>query len=439
MKPWMVIAHSVAYSLGVIGMTTWLGMRYLGTAAGIMAGLWLAFEPYHVHYSRSGLHEMDAMFLLMAAIALWFCSWKTSRSWIMILLGSVMMFCVGTSYRMILMVFLIVAIDIVITLRDRPGAVFHRVFGMFFGMCISFALLNAAYFLAFYPEYTWSQPASYFALLKLKFFSTGETSFCLDFPWFYLNTFRRFDGLFPLVLTVGGVIFSLSLGNRYARVMGLLFSIQFIFLSLMSPHLARAPSAILPFGALATGYSVQQIRARVSGRSVAFRGAVIGLFAVGLVIMAVNLKPVYKVRSGYTQVIEFLDSRGQSVHLTTMKPIYAAYRDRTYALDAGATLEDLKKQMEETGARYLSVDWQKYLRYKTSIMKIEETVLPVFAAVNPVGEFFATLHENHLPRDVPILRDMDPTLGYIKVYDLTTALPACGVVIQQEMGHERED
>jgi len=434
LKPWMVIAHSITYSLGAIALTVWLGLRYLGRTAAVLTGLWLAVEPFHVHYSRTGLHEMDAMFLLMAGIVLWFSSLRQFQKWKLFLLGLVLMFCIGTSYRMVLLVFIVIISDVFLGWLDkRPvSEILKRIVWISVGMGVSFSILNLAYFLAFYPEFTWSQPGSYVDLLKMKFGATRESSFCLDFPLFYLKIFCSFDGLISLIVSLVSVIYALVFGSRYVRIIGSLFLFQFLFLSLMSPHLARAPTAVLPLAAFAVGFTVSHSVSHFYKNKRIISISICLLFSTTWIAMIINLKPIYSVRSGYHQVIQFLDSKSQTVHLTTMKPIYAAYRNRTYALDPGATLMDLKRQMEETGAQYLTVDWQKYLRYQKSVMKIEETVLPVFAAVNPVGDFFATLHENHLPPDVPILRDIDRTLGYIKVYDLKTALPACGIPLHQE-------
>ncbi|MCD4654060.1 hypothetical protein K8T06_09000, partial [bacterium] len=89
------------------------------------------------------------------------------------------------------------------------------------------------------------------------------------------------------------------------------------------------------------------------------------------------------------------------------------------------TLEDIHKEVERTKIRYLTVDWQKFLRYSRGVLEIEKAVLPVFVAPHNPGVFFATLHENHLPGDIENLRK-DPSIAYVKVYDLYEALPATG-------------
>ncbi len=436
---WVVFAHSILYGVATVAMTLWLGRRMFGDIAGVVAGLWVCLEPYHVHYSRLGLHETDSMFLFLAGTALWYASIHHDRKILLFGSGVILMCAMGSSYRLLPMCLMIGAFELARSLRTQPFlSTIRRTGWMAGGAAMAFLWIDVAYRLAFNPDYLWSETGSYIQLLKKKFISS-ESSFDLMAPDFYLTMFHQFDGWIPLIILFTAVCWTLVRGGLERWLTGSLFLVPFIILSLTTTRLARAQSIILPWGALAVGVLFQDwIRSEMitcKARKLKFA---IGLGILIIVSMAAKWIPIYQLTSGYPAVIEFLKKQDASFHLSTMKPVYASYLGRHAVADPGKTLEELQEQVRQTGVRYLSVDWQKYLRYPDSIAKIEEKILPVFAAPNPVGDFFASLYENHLPWDVPKLRDRDPTLHYIKVYDLHTALPELGYPLNQDAYDHQE-
>jgi len=437
-KPGLVFVHSVIYGAAAVWLTGWICTRIGGLTAGSIAALWLALEPYHVHYSRLGLHETDSMLLFLLGLTSWFGSLR-SPGWCRLLVtGMLLMACFGSNYRYGLIIVILLVSDFYLNIVVSRGFLFtfRRLVFIGTGMAVVFLVLNGLYYVSFHPHYLWSQPATYMELLYRKFALTREFSFTLDHKMFYLDMMRRFDGWFPTSLLMTSVIFLAIRKGAYNRIIALFFLIQFILFSFMSPHLSRGVTTVLPFGAIAVGFSISEVTKFMTKRVKLW-----GLFPVVVVILfllsfGIKLKPVYAMRSGYSHVFKYLDTHNVSHHLSTMKPIFASYRGRSSVAGPAFDLPDLRRQVMSTGVRYLVVDWQKYLRYPHSVMRIEEAILPVYAIENPAAEFFATLHENHFPEDVEKLRDIDPTLGYIKVYDLYDALPALGFSLES-LGKDR--
>jgi len=409
-----------------------LGRRMFGVTAGLGAALWLAFEPYHVHYSRLGLHETDSMFLMIAGVYAWQISKKSGERFPLFLCGLLLMLAIGTSYRLFPMFLIVCVYELYGSIKRQTGIgnTITRFFILISGAGIAYCFLDSAYRVIFTPHYLWAQPSSYWTILQNKMIS--ETSMDLKYPEFYFQMFRQFDGWIPLLVLSVAILWTILRGDTDRRHVAFLFLIPFVLFGVTSTRLARTITGILPWGALAVGITFQDFlkhrffeghfRSRTAGT--VFWIAILGS-------MILNVIPLYEIKSGYSDAIKFLKERNVNYHLTTMTPVYAFYLGR-HAVDTPQySLEQLQEQVNQTHARYLSVDWQKYLRYSPAIRKIEETVLPIFAVRNEVVKHFSTLHENHLPQDVEKLRAVDPTLHYIKIYDLYTALPSVGYPIDQ--------
>jgi 4-amino-4-deoxy-L-arabinose transferase-like glycosyltransferase len=429
---WTGAVHSAMYGVGTIMLTGCLGRYLAGTVPGLIAASWLAFQPYHVFYSRLGLHEMDSMFILLLGSLLMFVWLKTARAHHLFWAGLLLMLAIGTSYRLFIMVGLLVCL--VIGRSMAGGTVKAAIRGVIFlvaGAVMALILLELSYRLAFSPDYLWSQPSSYMALLKKKFISS-ESSFDMAFPLYYCRMFTRFDGWFPSLVTGVAVIYLLFKRSFRLVMVTVLFLVPFLVFSLTSTRLARTPTGLLPWGALAVGVFISDF-----GRHATFLRTSIRYFVAGglgcaiLISFGLNLIPIYKIQSGYGPVMDFLDSQGAECCLSTMKPIFAFHKDRHYVDTPGETVTDLCRQVRETGVRYLCLDWQKFVRYQPSFRAVETASLPVFVSLNPVTKHVATLYENYLPGDVPVLPELDPTLYYIKVYDLYTVLPQLGCHIEQ--------
>ncbi len=415
--------HAAIYGTAVVGLTGVLAARIASPATGILTALLLCFEPYHVHYSRVGLHETDSMLLLVCAVLLWVRSDQRDSNRAACGAALFLVLSMGTSYRLFINMLLIGIFELlrVVTQKSTFSRIRNRLASMFLGAAAGVTFLELLHFSTFFPDLEWSEPASYIALLSRKFLSP-ESSMDLDFPFFYLDMFRQFDGLIPTACVCFAALVALISGTPAIRRIVVLFAIPFALYSVTTTRLARTVTGILPWAAILTADCLVRGSARRAGESLFMTAVRRGAMAVCtisiLISYLLHLPVVYTVNSAYPEVIAFLDQTGTRRHLSTMLPISAFYAGKESVASPGATEAALRRQVEQEGYRYLVVDWQQYVRPLPSVMTIQTRVLPVFAVRNPMVDFFATLHENYLPADVPNLRQSDPSIGYIKVYDL---------------------
>ncbi|MCD4655401.1 glycosyltransferase family 39 protein, partial [bacterium] len=402
---WNEIVSAISFSINcgllTILLTAEIARRWLNPWTGLVAAAWLAVQPYHVHYSRLALHEMDSMALFLLTILIWDSMNRKNSVFRAILTGCLSVATLGASYRYLPYLMLGGLMELFISLKSkcRPMDLFRRWAGMLFGALIAFVFLDTCYNIVFSPDYLWSQPDSYLSVLKMKFFG-GESSFDLKFPGFYFKMIKEFDGLAAgLVLLVGWLW--LFFRRNPTKWMLLIFTtVPFVLFSLTTTRVPRTITVILPFFALAVACLLVEVSNILKRKSRLALVLFITMFAISAVSMAWNLREIWQLKSGYPDVIDWFEKKNVQTHLSTMPSIYAVYKGRGAVKPVPFTLEAIHKEVERTKIRYLTVDWQKFLRYSKGVLEIEKAVLPVFAAPHNPGVFFATLHENHLPGDI---------------------------------------
>ncbi|MBN1551699.1 glycosyltransferase family 39 protein [bacterium] len=450
-KSWAGPIHSVVFGLGTILLTALIGRKVFDPATGLIAAGILALEPFHVHYSRLGLHETDSMFLILLCFGLWMHSLERPGKRWSFLVGLTAILAIGTSYRLLIMITMIFLFEVAgsfIFKRSKKTAVMRYVC-ILCGAAAAFLFLELSYYLIFNPHYLWSQPASYLSILKKKVISQ-ESRMDLMFPFFYVKMFSSFDGWFPSAMTATGLVY-LSLRKKFRGICtAFMFIIPFAVFSFTTTRLARTCTGLLPFGALASGLLLAEIsRIAVKGSRISFKWLSTAiLFSMGCVFI-MNLLPIYRIDSGYPEIADFLRANDETGCLTTMKPIMAFYMDRKTVLDPGKTFQEMCINATNSGARYLCVDWQEFVGYGDMVryndyekyremMQAIHTFKPVFSVKNPVVEYFATLHENYLPMDVPLLPRLYPRIYEIRVYDLTEILPLVNCPLTQNITRNRD-
>lgn len=426
------VSYSIHWSLVSIGCTAFLGRRWFNASAGLFAALWLSFQPYHVHYSRLALHETDSMALFLLAMLSWSVMHEKGGFFRGVCTGALAALALGASYRYLPMIALGMGFEVFAAVRKNPAPRYwlKRWLSLAVGITGILCLLNASYRILFSPDYLWSQPGSYLDVLKMKFFG-GESSFDLEHPFFYLQMMYRFDGIWILTVSLAAAGFLLIVRRKLPGMLFLWILCPLLLFSITRTRVPRTISMTLPFWALAVGYLLSRlIRERSSARipPAVRRTLVVLVIAISAASAVPSLHRIWGLRSGYEDVIQWLNNHANPTHLSTMAPIYAVYQGRRAVRPVPFTPEEILREVETTGVRYLTVDWQKFLRYSRGVYEIEKAVLPVYVAPNNTGTFFASLHENHLPEDIEKLRT-DPTLAYVKVYDLHEALRAMGYTV----------
>ena len=74
--------------------------------------------------------------------------------------------------------------------------------------------------------------------------------------------------------------------------------------------------------------------------------------------------------------------------------------------------------------RYVLVDYQKYYYpYPDWLREIKTGLIPVKAWKNDIVTELYALDENHTPAEKAVLLEEDPTVRYIKLYDLGEIYP----------------
>ncbi len=437
--PWIVNLHSLIYSLGTIFLVVWIGSKLFTRVTGLFAALWMTFQPFHIHYSRLGLHEMDSMFLSLLAFATGMWAIRSTQHRRMFLPGLCFMLAFGTSYRLLFLLFCFFAFFIFLLFfeNNNPASqirlpAFYKLLFFTLGLFSGFLFLEFAYRFAFSPEYLWSQPGSYLKLLIRKM-HTGESAMDLNFPGYYIGIFQRFDGVVSttlLMISLANLLFRRSIRSAWICIF---FCVPFVIFSLTSTRLARTLTFLIPWGAIATGVLFSDIVSFYeSSRFPLLKNISYLLIASFLILMFNQALPIYRIRSGYPELLRFLDHKGALRCLSTMKPVIAAYKGRAFVDDPGKTLQEMREKVNRTGVRYLCMDWQKFVRYWKAYQIIEQLGKPIAVFPNPVVDYFSTLRENYLPMDIPFLWKTDPTINQIKVYDLYQVLPELGYDIRLE-------
>jgi 4-amino-4-deoxy-L-arabinose transferase-like glycosyltransferase len=426
------VYYSIVSGLVSIVATAELARKWFSPATGLLAAVFLAFMPSHVHYSRLALHETDSMavFLILLLLIQILHRMPAGRGNVRLpafATGFLAVWVTGMSYRYLPYVFLAAVMEFCRSRQKQPAAkIPGKWFWIVAGGIVCFVLLNISYRLAFYPDFLWSEPASYISVLKTKFLSS-ESSFDLEHPFFYLKILTGFDGLLPTISWLIPLPLMVFQPSRQRIQTAAFVLIPLLLFSLTTTRVPRSITGIYPFAAITWGWCMLWIWSHVKRmRSQRFAGMLFAaIISVTIVTMCLRLPPIWSVRSGYKDAVNWLEKTEDSRHFSTMYPIYAVYQGNHAVRPVPEHLEDLHREVEQTGIRYLTVDWQKYLRYRKSVYEIERHVLPVAAVKHAPGEFLLSLYENHLPGDVPELRE-DPTLQFIKIYDLYAVLPEMG-------------
>jgi hypothetical protein len=421
---------SVFSALVSIVLTAILARRWFSPFAGLGAAFFLSIQPFHVHYSRTALHETSSMALFLLMLVFFEMSFANVgiKSYVIALLaGFLAVSAIGASYRYIPYVGIVMILKICLDARDnKMKTLVIRWLWVVFGGAICFGLVNLSYRVAFFPHFLHFESSSYIDVLKMKFLS-GESSFDFEHPFYYIRMLFHFDGFIP---TIGWItaLFTMIFQRRGNGLKTCLLVLLPLFLySITTTRVPRTITGIYPFFAIAYGFLAAwlwYLCVKTFSKSTAFCIVSVYFVISGFAMLA-RLPSIWTIRSGYPDVVEWLEQSDDPRHFTTMFPVYAVYQGRNYSGPVPHSLEELRDRVEETGVRYLTVDWQKFLRYEPSVYAIERHQLPVSAFRHTPGDFMLSLYENHLPSDVPYLM-RDPTLGYVKIYDLYHVLPAMG-------------
>lgn len=430
--------YSIVFGLISIVATAELARRWFSPVTGLLAAAFLAFMPSHVHYSRLALHETDSMavFLILLLSLQGFKKEPSQSTHIKLpafTSGFLAVMVVGMSYRYLPYVCLALLMEISRSGCKKPAqAEIERWAWMLIGGGVCFLLLNIVYRQAFYPEFWWSEPSSYVSVLKTKFLG-GESSFDLDHPLYYLKILLRFDGALPTALWLISLPMLFYRLNRHRLQCLAFILVPLALFSLTTTRVPRTITGIYPFIAMAWGWMLTKMGSfgNTELKRLLYRISTILIVPATLFPMLIRLPYLWSIKSGYQDVVKWLQTSGDERHFSTMYPVFAVYQGNQAVQPVPPDLETLREAVDQTGIRYLTVDWQKYLRYQSSVYEIERKVLPIAAFDHRPGDFLLSLYENHMPDDVPLLRE-DPGLRYIKVYDLYAALPEMGYPLFNE-------
>jgi hypothetical protein len=417
------LLFSVFCGLVSIVLTAEIARKWFGLTAASLAAVWLAVQPYHTHYSRLALHETSSMCLFLLMIYTWRAPARDTFKLRLFSIGFLGMAAMGASYRYLPYLMICIMAELYIGVRSKqPVSELIKRWGLLAGGAFCcFLVLDYAYYLMFSPHYLWSQPDSYLAVLKMKF-SGGESSFDFDHPGYYFYMLSRFDGIASVTTLMSAWLAHLYRRKKQDVFLFILIICPFILFSLTTTRVPRTITGLLPFFAISTGALLAEVFQKISKAGYRWATWLTVVCVLGLIVsLASGNYPIWQLKSGYPDVIKWLEAQGAETHLSTMPPVYAAYQGRKSVEPVPFELSYIKDVARNKNIRFLTVDWQKFLRYSRGVLEIEKAVLPVHAVPHNPGLFFATLYENHLPADVPGLRK-DPTIGFIKVYDLQEAI-----------------
>lgn len=424
--------YSILSGLVSIVATAELARRWFSASTGLLAAAFLAFMPSHVHYSRLALHEMDSMAAFLILLLLLQCLHKEPfklmhKNLLALTTGFLAIMVIGMSYRYLPYVCLAIFMELLfLGVKRGISLKSGQWIWMLIGAGACFLLMNLGYRLAFFPDFQWSEPTNYLSVLKTKFLGS-ESSFDLDHPFYYVSVLSQFDGVLPTVSWLFSLPALFVRPNRRCFQCLIFILMPLALFSLTTTRVPRTITGIYPFIAIAWGYALAKLGSigHADKKKIFYRLSMVSVVLITLFMMFIRLPYLWSVTSGYQNVVKWLQSTGDERHFSTMYPVYAVYQGNKAVLPVPPDLDALKTAVDQTGIRYLTVDWQKYLRYQPSVYEIERQVLPIAAFDHKPGDFLLSLYENHLPADVPLLKD-DPVLHYIKIYDLYAVLPEMG-------------
>ncbi|MBN2384976.1 glycosyltransferase family 39 protein [bacterium] len=447
------LGQAVSALFGVLSlvMVYLIGCMSGGRRVGLIAALFCAFSPSHVHYSRVGLHEISSTFFVLGSVFLHLQALRPQQARghdevLLFFTGLGLSCAVICSYRWIILIPLFVLMDtLTVTLRSKKFmTVLWRNVLMFTGFLIPLSFAELSYFICFYPDYLQFQPSSYFWVLLYKF--SSETHLDLTHPFHYVFQLGRFEGFFFLILVSFGLVWAGSSRERTRLYLCSLIMVPFLLYSFNTTRVARAISVILPFLSIMAALAIVSLQNRIKDFQRLWRLSTVLLILIPLSQFCVQNLKVLSMKSGYRQAFAYIRQHSNGKHFSTMSPIGSLQFGRdAVPLHPPATLDEMRELCLSQGYRYVLIDWQKYVWYGSSVSdyyasihEIETRYEPVMIIANTYVEEMSVLNENYIPGLLEAILEDDPTINTIRIYDLN-AVFNIPVQIETIMVRTRKD
>lgn len=421
----IVVAYAIGYELG-------------GRCTGGLSALVLALCPYHILYSRYGLHEIDSGFFIL--LGFWFyllslkhykdSSWHSYSFLTLAALSQSLGFTASYRWLVFFPLYFLFEVAFVLLYRDlNLKRILLRT--VFFLLAIALVILSIEMFqyAMIHPHFSNFEKSSYIESLEYKFQS--ESTFDLKYPFYYLGVIVDLDGWLLLGFYAAGMGVVLYRRNFAELCLVAMIMWPLVLYSITSQRLYRTISVIFPFLAVIAGLALSSILELAQQRISRAKAVQLLKYVQPVLLVLVTLalfsnclfsyQQYYDCYSEYSKAVEWIRAQGTPWHVSTMWPVTACLAGKENSLREPETMEELL-ELRDAGVKYLLVDWQKYVWNRQYIREIEGALLPVKAFRNTYAEFRQVLGENYLPQDLDALPKHDPTLGYIKIYDLSSTM-----------------
>ncbi|HYG52124.1 MAG TPA: hypothetical protein VD905_14530, partial [Flavobacteriales bacterium] len=373
--------------------------------------------PSHVFYSRLGMQEALSTFLFLCAFYLYVFSRGTGLR--LFASALVLSFVFFTNYRMIIAPVYVILAEIWLSLEQRRPIDLRRLVWfvlVFYGAVFCIGGINGGQ--NTYVTFAWMFHQADQASGQrhwLNFFSFPYYVFALEnfffglmfFSSFYLTLRKKWEKLLPWMVVIA----------------------QMALFSFAAEKGARYMCVVLPFMAMAAAHSASFF----SAPEQRFKKAAVVVVALSLLGLAG--KSVELTRSGtdYGEAVRYILSMDPQARIISTQPLVEAL----YLPNERAIVECPKElssllALSDQGYRYLILDPQAYISWTSSgqrftpllgfLALIRENVLPlrIFPHLN---EAFLTRfvldHNENLRNSLRFLNGRDPSLGEIRIYDLT--------------------
>jgi len=400
-----------------------LGEKIKNRETGLLAAFMLAFSPYHLIYSRTGLQESDSSFFLVVTLLFYYMSLGQSRHtfFYSFATGAGAGITLGTSYRWIMLLpflFLTECLSGFHKRRKRGTSPVTSYGTIILGFTLVLFLINFCY-VCFFPEKLGVfERHTYIAALKQKF--SIETAWNLDDPFYYFIQLYTVEKPLAFSLICFGLLFILLKGNRMEKGILPFTLLPLIFFGFVSTRLMRVTASIVPLLYLAAAAGFMILLSFCLDLIKKYHFCITAVFLLCYFIPAfLNQVAIVNVQVPYKQAISYINTKYNGKHVSTMWPLSTIYAGSENVIKYPLNSNENFYNVYKNGYRYLIVDYQKYyFDYPDWLAEIENKLLPVKAWKNTAVTDLYALDENYsrFQRD-KIIRS-DPTVLYIKLYDL---------------------
>lgn len=435
-KPYASLFISALFGILSIPLIYLIGKEFYNQKVGIFSAVLLTVSGYHILYSRSGEPDIGSLFFFMLAILFYYWS-RTRIDWprvFLILTGLFAGFSYTYEERWVVIPIIFLAFEIQnIIVNKNFSKGFERVCLLLLSMACPLILIESIYYIIFLIArrlgYLIPVETYFEQLLRIFFFQNvgAPKSFDLYGIIAYPYYLFRLEGIFVTLLIIIGLIAVLK---RKKRLNDYIILSQFLIIVLFySLHVGdfprlftlAIPSALILASQIFYDYDIiHKLQSKCNIKKV-----FIILICIVLLLGTINSLKVLRIKAGYNDAIEYIQSKDEINHLSTQNWISAIYVGVDNVRNVPKYKEDLYDYIN-IGYNYLIVDYQlKENPDQASAIYVQEFCEPEEIILQEFSNFPWPYYENigfEEDNFLKVIRDYNPESEKIYIYNIKQCL-----------------